>query len=237
MKASYPIELRLDLDDEVRIDATPEDLEALKFLLDCGLISVRDSYTYSEADSKIFPLAEFSSGQWHIFSSLLFTAVAVEDNTLILIDEPENSLHPEWQQQYLRLMKDVISSSKGVHLIVATHSPLIASSLDPVEAEVIKLKRSQRGRLTAKVLSSGPFGWTSDEILQEVFELDSSRSIEFTKRMDEALGLFAKGDRTNPRLRHTVKLLQKTLPNLPSDDIARQIINTLMIVLDSSELN
>lgn len=237
MKASYPIELRLDLDDEVRIDATLGDLEALKVLLNCGLITIKESYTYNDIDSKVFPLIDFSSGQWHIFSSLLFTAMAVENNTLILMDEPENSLHPEWQQQYLRLMKEVVSSSTGVHIIVATHSPLIASSLDPLEAEVIKLKRNQRGRLTAEVLTSGPFGWTSDEILQEVFGLDSSRSIEFTKRMDDALGLFAKGDRTNPRLRQLVKSLQKTLPNLPADDIARQIINTLLIVLDSSEAN
>lgn len=236
MKASYDIELRLDLDDVVRIDATHGDLEAIEALLSCNLITIKESYTYSDSDSKVLPLSEFSSGQWHIFSSLLFTAIAVEDNTLILMDEPENSLHPEWQQQYLRLMKNVISSSSGVHLITATHSPLIASSLDPVEAEVIKLKRNQRGRLTADALAAGPFGWTSDEILQEVFGLDSSRSIEFTKRMDAALGLFAKGDRANPRLHQLVRSLQQTLPNLPPDDIARQIINTLLIVLDSIEV-
>ena len=236
MKASDDIELRLDLDDVVRIDATYGDLKAIETLLSCNLITIKESYTYSDTDSKILPLSEFSSGQWHIFSSLLFTAIAIEDNTLILMDEPENSLHPEWQQQYLRLMKDVISSSSGVHLIIATHSPLIASSLDPIEAEVIRLKRNQRGRLTADALAAGPFGWTSDEILQEVFGLDSSRSIEFTKRMDAALGLFAKGDRANPRLHQLVKSLQQTLPSLPRDDIARQIINTLLIVLDSSEI-
>ncbi|WP_263223691.1 ATP-binding protein [Pseudomonas alabamensis] len=236
MKANYEVEIRLDLDDVVRIDATHGDLKAIEALLNCNLIAVKDSYTYNDTDSKVLRLNDFSSGQWHIFSSLLFTAIAVEDNTLILIDEPENSLHPEWQQQYLRLMKNVISSSSGVHLVIATHSPLIASSLDPVEAEVIRLKRNQRGRLTADALEAGPFGWTSDEILQDVFGLDSSRSIEFTKRMDAALGLFAKGDRTNPKLHQLVKSLQKTLPNLPSDDIARQIINTLLIVLDNSEL-
>ncbi|MBT0622534.1 AAA family ATPase [Pseudomonas fluorescens] len=235
MKSRQPLELRLDLDDEVRIDSSVGDLKTLYALLNCGFIAVEESYTYNDLDSEILQLSEFSSGQWHIFSSLLFTAIAVENNTLILIDEPENSLHPEWQQQYLRLMRNVISSSSGVHIIVATHSPLIAASLDPTEAEVIKLRRNLRGRLNAQALKSGPFGWTSDEILQEVFGLESSRSIEFTNRMDAALGLFAKGDRENPKLKRLVRSLQRTLPDLPPDDIARKIIETLLIVLESSE--
>ncbi|WP_109127150.1 ATP-binding protein [Dyella sp. C11] len=231
LKSKEPIELRLDLDDVVRIDASPDDLEALAWLLGSGLLSVRNSYVNENDDNGMLPLSEFSSGQWHLLSSLLFTAIAVEDNSLILVDEPENSLHPAWQQEYLRLMRSVISSSRGVHVIVATHSPLVAASLNSEDAEVIQLK-NRRGRITAKEVEAGPFGWTADKILQEVFGLESSRSVEFTQQMDEALALFAKGDRTNPRLKRLVTSLEATLPHLASDDVAREVIETLSAVLD-----
>lgn len=43
-------------------------------------------------------------------------------NSLILIDEPEISLHIAWQQQFLEDM-EAISSLTGVKIIIATHSP------------------------------------------------------------------------------------------------------------------
>ena len=227
------IELRLDLDDTDCVDASTPDLEALKFLLNSGIISVNNSYTTTENHDKILPLSEFSSGQWHMLSSLLFTAISVENNTLIVVDEPENSLHPAWQQQYLGLMSAMISSATGVHVMVATHSPLVAASLDAENAEVIQLKTDIRGRITASLLKGGPYGWTSDEILQEVFGLESSRSVQFTNEMDVALSLFAEGNRNNLMLKRTVRSLRKTLPNLPEDDVVRQIIQTLSIVLDA----
>lgn len=229
LKRSEPAELRLDLDDLDRIDSSPVDLGVLHLLMSAGALTVSDSYSYTSEDQKI-DLSNFSSGQWHILSSLLFAAIAVEDNSLILIDEPENSLHPLWQQQYLPLLSATISSVKGTHILVATHSPLVAASLDPADAEVFQL-RSVKGRLSSRHLRAGPFGWTSDQILQEVFGLHSARSIGFTKRMDEALALFAKGDRANSRLRSVVSSLLKILPTLPEDDVAREIIQTLATVL------
>lgn len=46
-----------------------------------------------------------------------------------MIDEPEVSLHPEWQEVYIELLMDVFSHKKGCHFIIATHSPQIISNL------------------------------------------------------------------------------------------------------------
>lgn len=223
------VELRLDLDDSVRIDSSPFDFSVIKWMLDGGLLAVEKSYTYSEGH-KVLPLSEFSSGQWQILSSLLYAALSVEDNTLILVDEPENSLHPAWQQQYLRKLNAIIGCVSGVHVIVATHSPLIAASLSPDISEVIELKQ-WRGKLSAKPVVSGPFGWTADEILKSVFGLETSRSVGFSTMMDSALSLFARGDRKNPRLLRVVTALAQIVPDLPEDDVARELILTLTGVL------
>ena len=59
----------------------------------------------------------FSSGQSRILS-MLSTIVDAPSGTTFLIDEPELSLHIDWQRNLI----DVISSSER-RLIVATHSP------------------------------------------------------------------------------------------------------------------
>lgn len=45
-----------------------------------------------------------------------------QPNSLILIDEPEISLHIAWQQQFLEDMQ-AISDVTEVNIIIATHSP------------------------------------------------------------------------------------------------------------------
>ena len=49
--------------------------------------------------------------------------------------------------------------------------------------------------------------------------------------MDSALSLFARGDRKNPRLLRVVSALAQIVPDLPEDDVARELILTLTGVL------
>lgn len=223
------IEVRLDLDDGARIDSTPDDLPTLSLLMTVGALNVAESYVLTADDRKLH-LSEFSSGQWQILASLLFAAVAIEDDALVLIDEPENSLHPAWQQQYLPLLQGAITSARGAHVLVATHSPLVAASLDPESAEVFQIRPVDYG-LAAHKLNCGPFGWSADQILQEVFGLHSARSAAFTEMMEGALKLMAKGDRSDPRLIGFVDSLRATLPSLPDDDYAREIIASLVSIV------
>ncbi len=65
-----------------------------------------------------------SSGEQHelvLFYELLFR---VSPNSLILIDEPELSLHVLWQQQFLKDLQEVIRLSE-FDVLIATHSPQI----------------------------------------------------------------------------------------------------------------
>ena len=65
-----------------------------------------------------------SSGEQHqlvLFYELLFR---IKEKSLILIDEPEISLHLGWQK---KLLRDLLKIAKIVQVdfIIATHSPLI----------------------------------------------------------------------------------------------------------------
>ncbi|PNU29376.1 AAA family ATPase, partial [Serratia marcescens] len=72
-----------------------------------------------------------SSGEQCILLSLLGIAANISDNTLILIDEPEISLHPEWQEKYISLLMNIFERYQSCLFVIATHSPQIVSKLNP----------------------------------------------------------------------------------------------------------
>lgn len=76
---------------------------------------------------KVLSLSQLSSGEKQeivLFYELIFDT---RKELLLLIDEPEISLHITWQKQFLG---DLLEVSKliALHAIVATHSPQIVSS-------------------------------------------------------------------------------------------------------------
>ena len=72
-------------------------------------------------------VSDLSSGEQHemiFFYDLLFFA---GNEDLILIDEPEISLHIEWQMEFMNDLKTALKASNA-HVLVATHSPAIAEA-------------------------------------------------------------------------------------------------------------
>jgi predicted ATPase len=68
------------------------------------------------------PIERLSSGEQHqlvLFFELLFE---IKENALILIDEPELSLHVAWQKKFISDLMKIISLNK-FDVILATHSP------------------------------------------------------------------------------------------------------------------
>lgn len=68
------------------------------------------------------PLEKLSSGEQHqlvLFFELLFE---IRQNSLILIDEPELSLHVAWQKKFIGDLMEIITLNR-FDVILATHSP------------------------------------------------------------------------------------------------------------------
>lgn len=74
--------------------------------------------------SQVIPLSDLSSGEQHelvLIYELLFT---VEEGSLILIDEPELSLHVLWQRKFIEDLQR-IQELRKLRVVIATHSPQI----------------------------------------------------------------------------------------------------------------
>jgi ABC-type lipoprotein export system ATPase subunit len=75
-------------------------------------------------DEKPIPVTALSSGEQHELVLLYDLLFKVKPNTLVLIDEPELSLHISWQKAF---MDDLLEIIRIAHfdVLVATHSPYI----------------------------------------------------------------------------------------------------------------
>lgn len=87
-------------------------------------ISTEKGFVFTTKKGKVLKPENLSSGEQHemiLLYDLLFKA---NPDTVVLIDEPEISLHVEWQQVFIGDLLE-IAKLKNLQLIVATHSPQI----------------------------------------------------------------------------------------------------------------
>ncbi|MBD2628667.1 AAA family ATPase [Trichormus variabilis] len=100
--------------------------------------------------SLINGLDALSSGERQILT-ILYSTIYMNNEKLVLIDEPEISLHIDWQR---RLLKTISDQLHGTQIIACTHSPIIPTDYDD------DLKELQ-SKKTDKNL------WGSDELTDE----------------------------------------------------------------------
>jgi len=181
----------------------------------------------SEEKSKILAETDMSSGQWYLLSSMLGLALTVTDNTLIVIDEPENSLHPDWQRSYIQLLDEVIAHREGCHAVIATHSPLIASGVDGKSGNAIRMVRTGALLGDSEPLQIA-FGWDASDVYNEIFGLAAPRASRFTSAADRALELLRDGDVDSDELPGLLDELTEAAKSLPDTDTMRQVVNAMV---------
>jgi predicted ATPase len=83
---------------------------------------------FKKDDSGVeFGIEELSTGEKTLLSKVLSLFFNQVKNQIILIDEPELSLHPRWQNKILKVYEK-FAIDNGCQIIIATHSPHIIAS-------------------------------------------------------------------------------------------------------------
>ncbi|MHB8067554.1 MAG: AAA family ATPase [Desulfobaccales bacterium] len=82
------------------------------------------SITVKDAQGNPISLASLSSGEKHLMRILVETLLA--ENSSIMIDEPEISMHIDWQRELLATMSTL---NPHAQFVVATHSPEIMANV------------------------------------------------------------------------------------------------------------
>ena len=78
----------------------------------------------STVTNRELSLQQLSSGEQHELVLIYELLFHVNENSLILIDEPEISLHVDWQMQFLDDIQKVVGLTP-FDVLIATHSPMI----------------------------------------------------------------------------------------------------------------
>lgn len=69
-------------------------------------------------------IRRMSSGHAVVLLTITRLVAAVEEKTLVLIDEPESHLHPPLLSAFIRALSELLHDRNGVS-IIATHSPVV----------------------------------------------------------------------------------------------------------------
>lgn len=108
-------------------------VKSILVLLDLGIVRLVDlklkKSNGKDGRFQELSLRRASSGEQCMLVIMLGIAGFIEDGALILIDEPEISLHPSWQERFMDLLMSVFSEYSGCHFIIATHSPQVVARL------------------------------------------------------------------------------------------------------------
>lgn len=120
------------------------------------------------------PLSDLGSGVELVFSILFLKHISNNSKGTIIycIDEPELSLHPQWQKIFFEILKE---ESKTKQIFIATHSPHFIDSFTLGNVKMFKC--CDDGKLTINYL---PSNLASDPKIQNLFNLEN-REIFFSK--------------------------------------------------------
>lgn len=113
--------------------------------------------------------------------------LAHEFDGIILVDEIELHLHPEWQGRICSVLKEVFPRAQ---FFISTHSPHVVQTA--LRGEVIALERNETGVSKRELPTSeyGYQGWTIEEILEDIMgmpDLRTQKYNEIKKRFEDAL--------------------------------------------------
>lgn len=170
-----------------------------------------------------------SSGEANLLTNLLSLITLVKDNSLILIDEPELSMHPEWQLKYMQLLNIIIGVHSGCHVILATHSPFFVSDLEANSSTVVTLNRGKQPcEINSELLEYSPFAWSVENILLNVFNVPYTRNFYFAERMQNALALLSDHKRDTAKLKQEVEYIKSKYDNMSDNDPLKSVAQILI---------
>lgn len=164
-----------------------------------------------------FSIDELSTGEKTLMSKVLYLHFRKIKNEIILIDEPELSLHPSWQNKVLKIYEN-FAKQNNCQIIIATHSPHIIASAN--NKYIRFLEKNEEGNIRA-INDIQAYGRDIEWVLQQM-GVEETRLPKITKRFEEIQELinsqqFDKADEALDKLEYVIGENDKDILALRND--------------------
>ena len=162
---------------------------------------------------KEFDISGLSSGEKQLFLRALSLKFLEVNNSVILIDEPEISLHPQWQQKIIQVYESIGENNQ---LIIATHSPHIIGDIEAKQLRVIKRDNNGISVVDNNQLTE-TYGKSTGDILSTTMKLESLRNEDITEKLNKVYFLLNQNLYQTEEFNETFDYLRKYLGDLDKD--------------------
>lgn len=215
-----------DIDIDQNSLAANEDLNYIYKLKQYDLVQAASVVFYK--NGKQIASEEMSSGEFAMLSMVLSISTAASDShTLILIDEPELSLHPNWQMTIIDNL-DRALKNQVCHLLIATHSHMLVSDLPMNRSSVSQWEKDKDGNLIANRIEENTYGWSAEEVLLKVFKTATDRNRYFGERIAKLLEQMGNNTISKEAVADELNELQEISQHLSEVDPMKMVLNTII---------
>ncbi len=154
--------------------------------------TARAQFAFYRNDRRLF-LQELSAGERSFLLLMLAFCFCLPTNSLVVVDEPETSLHPEWQLTVVATLLDIVAQLMiNATIVVTTHSPLVVASISNETSLTCEFPHGSEWKKETL------FGQTSDTVLLEHFGVVSPRSPRVINAIQRCLTLISEGKSKDP---------------------------------------
>lgn len=176
---------------------------------------------------KYFKLEQASSGEAQYFSTMVNILAKIQDNSVIVIDEPETSLHPNWQYKYIYGLNTIFKKFPSCHFIMATHSHFLISDLEYGSSSIISMERkTDNSSVNIKLHDEDTFGWAVEDVLFNIFGLPTNRNYYVADEIDKILYEISLGNLNEETLRK-IKDFKQIHEKMKKSDPLRDVLELI----------
>lgn len=219
--------LEIDLSEDKSVSKFQKEISPYNTLRDLDIFSF-DRIDIEKVQSTI-SMEQISSGEYHLLFSMITLFAGITKRALVLIDEPEISLHPNWQMKYVDILNKIIFKSTSSHFLISSHSHLIVSDLSPNSSTIIGLNNNSGNSIETKVktIDKNTFGWSTEQILLEIFDVPTTRNLYLTNEISKIISMLSKKELTDKQKQN----LEKKIIWLKNLDLNLKAIDPLKEVV------
>lgn len=170
-----------------------------------------------------------SSGEQTLISTYLFIRSLLPDLRVLLIDEPENSLHPYWQRKYLEFIHMALGYSE-VKVYLATHSPVLVSGALASYSDAVEIVQVN-GEKSDLLLQDSNHGSDSvEEILYSAFGTITPANSYLSELISELTWSVQGGDLSKEDAVKTIREFQKKSYSQDQIDFIDACVNLIQSI-------